>query len=105
MGYTISLNFIGVDNVEQSLKRISDRVKKGGHGIDKEIVERRFAHQFDNLPEALTLVDKAVFYDNKHTMKIVGVYCDRTLNFFNKSIPWVKNVVAKIKKHNESPEQ
>ena len=105
LGYTISLNFIGVDNVEQSLKRIAERVKKGGHGIDKETVQHRFDHQFDNLPEALTLVDKAVFYDNKHTMKIVGVYCDKTLNFFNKNIPWVKNVVAKIKKHNETPEQ
>ena len=42
-GYTVRLFYVGLDTPEESLARIANRVKRGGHNIGTEDVLRRFA--------------------------------------------------------------
>ena len=48
-GYYIRLFYVGLDTVDESLKRIRNRVEKGGHDIPPEDVKRRFGGRFDAL--------------------------------------------------------
>lgn len=65
-GYYISLYYIGLSSAEESLSRIANRVRKGGHDIPKEDVIRRFSKRFDVLRELLPYCDTVSFYDNEN---------------------------------------
>ena len=94
--YQIRLNFILVEDVEVSLKRIEDRVRKGGHGIPEDIVRSRFARQLINMEEALHLTDISVFFDNSDYLKVVGLYTrERPLEFIGKDTPLTRELLAR----------
>ena len=46
-GYTVRLYYVGLDTPEESLARIANRVKRGGHNIGTEDVLRRFAGRWE----------------------------------------------------------
>ncbi|MBI4368123.1 MAG: hypothetical protein HY588_01875 [Candidatus Omnitrophica bacterium] len=48
-GYAIHLFFLWIPNVEISLRRIRERVRRGGHNIPEPVVRRRFHRGIENL--------------------------------------------------------
>lgn len=65
-GYYILLYYVGLNSVEESLVRIENRVKKGGHNIPDSDVKRRFGKRFEDLAAILQYCDEATFYDNEN---------------------------------------
>ena len=65
-GYFVRLYYVALSSAEESLSRIANRVRKGGHDIPEDMVRRRFAKRFDDLARILPLVDEAVFFDNEN---------------------------------------
>lgn len=63
-GFQIRLYYVGVENVDVSLKRVEKRVTKGGHGIDEATIRRRFEAMPTQLKAILPMCDTASFYDN-----------------------------------------
>ena len=55
LGYHVRLFYIGLDSAEESLSRISNRVKRGGHDIPCDDVIRRFAGRWEAVAKVLTL--------------------------------------------------
>ena len=72
--YMIRLYYVGLDTPEESIKRIANRVLKGGHDISDEDVLRRFNKRFDILKQILPYCDEVVFFDNDNGFKEVAVY-------------------------------
>ena len=62
--YYIRLYYVGLDTVAESLLRIENRVKRGGHNIDAEAVTKRFQNRFEDLLTVLPYCNEATFYDN-----------------------------------------
>lgn len=60
-GYTIRLYYVGINTAEEAIKRIDNRVEKGGHDIPDEDVIRRFNERNEALYKILEYVDEAVF--------------------------------------------
>lgn len=73
-GYYIRLYYIGIDSEEESLKRIRNRVEKGGHNIPTEDVHRRFENRFKVLNKVLPYCDEAFFFDNNNGFEEVAKY-------------------------------
>ena len=73
-GYYIRLFYVGIDTVEEALRRIQNRVEKGGHGIPKEDVKRRFGRQIGALAQVLPYCNEAVFFDNRNGFAQVAEY-------------------------------
>ena len=73
-GYGIRLYYIGLDTVEESLKRIENRVAKGGHNIPSKDVQRRFQSRFDDVLRVLPYCDEACFFDNDNGFVEVAEY-------------------------------
>ena len=74
LGYTIRLYYVGLDSLEESLIRIENRVKKGGHGIPRQDVERRYAGRFGALLRVLPYCDQGRFFDNGNGFVEVARY-------------------------------
>ena len=58
--------YVGLNSKEESLQRIENRVRKGGHDIPTEDVIRRFDNRLDALKKAAALCDSVIFYDNEN---------------------------------------
>ena len=73
-GYYIRLYYVGLNSVEESLVRIENRVKKGGHNIPDADVKRRFNKRFEDLTAILQYCDEATFFDNENGFVAVAEY-------------------------------
>ena len=49
IGYTVKVLYIWLESPELALKRVSERVKRGGHNIPVDVVERRYYTGVKNL--------------------------------------------------------
>lgn len=73
-GYLVRLYYIGLDTVEESKQRIANRVARGGHNINTEDIERRFAGRWAVVKSVLPFCDEAAFYDNNNGFVEVAAY-------------------------------
>ena len=74
LGYTVRLYYIGVSSAEESLSRIANRVRKGGHDIPEADIRRRFAERCESLARVLDDCDEVSFFDNENGFAEVGAY-------------------------------
>lgn len=78
-GYTVTLIFFWLNNIELAKERVKTRVREGGHHIPPDVIERRFLRGINNLFDIyLPLVHGDLIFDNsygKHELiaqKILG---------------------------------
>lgn len=89
-GYLVRLYYVGLDSVEECLKRIKNRVEKGGHNIPSADVRRRFAHRFQDVQAVLPYCNTAVFYDNNNGFAAVAEYKNGELRILSGDPPqWI----------------
>jgi len=95
--YYVRLYYVGLDTKEESLLRIANRVKKGGHNIDTEAVNKRFDKRFDDLLTVLPYCNEATFYDNDNGFVTVAKYKNGELQTIGHSQPlWLKELIEKM---------
>lgn len=86
-GYQIRLYYIGLNSAEESIKRIQNRVAKGGHNIPQDVVERRFSSRFEDISRILFYCNEAIFYDNDNGFRVVGEYRNGEILQIGESCP------------------
>ena len=66
-GYTVTLLFFWLNNIELAKERVKTRVKEGGHNIPEDVIERRYLKGIYNLFDIyLPIVDSALIFDNSY---------------------------------------
>ncbi len=78
-GYRVRLFYVGVENVSVALERVHKRMEQGGHGLDDDIICRRFDKMKQNLAAIYPLCDKAVFYDNTTRFRQIAFFKDKIM--------------------------
>ena len=97
-GYYVRLYYIGLDTVQESLQRIENRVRKGGHDIPRRDVESRFAHRFADVEKVLLYCDEARFFDNDNGFELVAEYRNgEILPIGNRRPRWLVELLETIK--------
>lgn len=92
-GYHIRLIYVALCSAEESLLRIENRVRKGGHDIPVEDVKRRFQNRFEDLAKVLPYCDEVHFFDNENGFVFVGEYRDEQLFTVKDYVPdWIKEL-------------
>ena len=67
MGYTVTLLFFWLNNVELAKERVKTRVKEGGHDIPSDVIQRRYFKGIKNLFEIyMEIVNGALIFDNSY---------------------------------------
>ena len=95
LGYHVRLFYIGLDSAEESLSRIANRVKRGGHDIPCDDVIRRFAGRWEAVAKVLPYCDEAEFYDNDNGFVLVAEYRNGELRTVGNRHPrWLAELIA-----------
>lgn len=64
LGYRVRMFYIGIDSPLRAQKRIVHREELGGHGIEEEVVVRRYFESLANLSRATRMCDEVIVLDN-----------------------------------------
>ena len=89
LGYYVRLYYIGLDTVTESLARIENRVRRGGHSIAEDKVAQRFATRWEALAKVLPYCDEAEFYDNNNGFIKVAEYSNGEIRTFGNAPRWI----------------
>src|SRR3989339_923951 len=85
--YEVILLYFWLSSVELAIDRIAERVKKGGHNIGDEIVERRYYRGLKNLFEIfMPIVNQWALIDNSFIDAVVvaEMYEQRQIKIYDK---------------------
>lgn len=94
-GYRVRMYYIGLDSAAESIARIANRVRRGGHDIPTSDVERRFAGRWEAVAKVLPYCDEAEFYDNDNGFQLVAEYRNGELRTVGNVFPaWLKELRA-----------
>lgn len=76
LGYKIHITYLWLSNPNQAIKRVAQRVKQGGHQVEKSTIIRRYHLGIKNLVHHyLDLADSALIVDNsskEHLRKVIA---------------------------------
>ena len=78
-GFVIILLYVCLESAELAYERVLRRVQKGGHGVPKDVVEKRFKrslHNFKTIKDS-GLIDTVYIYDNSTAFQLVAVESKR----------------------------
>lgn len=99
LGYSVRLYYVGLNTAAESLERIANRVRRGGHDIDSGDVIRRFAGRWEAVKKVLPYCDTAEFYDNDNGFALVAEYRNGELLLVGAQRPaWVVELQAYLNK-------
>ena len=99
-GYFIRLFYVGLDNPEECLLRIENRVKHGGHNIPEHDVLRRFAGRWEAVAKIFPYCDEAHFFDNNNGFVEVAEYINGELILKGNNHPgWVIELSEYLSNH------
>ena len=102
-GYKVHLFYVGVNSPEIAKERIAERVKKGGHDIPSETVEKRYYESIESLKIILPKVDLAEIYDNSKFYTLAIVKSEGVIKPQIKDLPkWLKNINKELNKSKEN---
>lgn len=97
LGYRVRLFYIGLNTCEESLKRIKNRVEKGGHDIPAQTVVNRFSKRFEPLRKILPLCDEAYLFDNENGFSEVARYKNGEMVLVCQNKPqWLSELMKKL---------
>ena len=68
LGYKVHLIFFALENEEQAIQRVAQRVSNGGHNISETDIRRRFKRGIANLLHLyMPICDSVLVYNNEMT--------------------------------------
>jgi len=97
-GYAVELRYVALASADLHVMRVEQRVLKGGHGIPRDAIVRRYAQSLENLSKAMELADHVLVIDNSGTEKRLlmrtelGAVLERDLF----PPPWFQDLVPAI---------
>ena len=94
LGCHIRIFYVGLDTLSESLVRIDNQVKRGGHNIPKDDVERRFSGRWEAVAKVLPYCDEA----NDNGFVKVAEYCNGELRTNGNHLPnWLSELQNYLK--------
>ncbi|MDO9297209.1 zeta toxin family protein [Bradyrhizobium sp.] len=69
-GYRVGLMFVVLSNVGLNVRRVHERVSRGGHSIPDDVIRRRYARGFANFPKAIRIAHETVVFENSGSVPV-----------------------------------
>lgn len=92
-GYELQLFYVGLNSSDIAKERVKNRVEKGGHNIENDVIEKRYYESLKNLKKIISKFDKVYLYDNSIKYKNIFLFSDNTILFKDKNIIWSKEAI------------
>lgn len=88
-GYRVNLLYFWLSSPELAMRRVAERVSKGGHDIPEEIIRRRYTAGINNLFKLfMPVVDYWAIFDNSQAdrLKIASGRLDKPADIKNREL-------------------
>ena len=96
-GYYVVLNYIDVASLDIAKARVRKRVEKGGHGIDEQVMEKRYEDMHKTLIPLISRCDEVYFYDNTESFCQVAMLVGGALVDCAPNPPdWLREILSKL---------
>ena len=95
-GYELQLFYVGLNSSDIAKERVKNRVEKGGHNIEDNVIEKRYYESLENLKKIILKFDKVYLYDNSKKYKNISSFSDNTILFKDKNITWSREAIEMI---------
>ena len=92
-GYELQLFYVGLNSSDIAKERVQNRVEKGGHNIENDVIEKRYYESLKNLKKIISKFDKVYLYDNSIKYKNIFLFSDNTILFKDKNITWSREAI------------
>jgi predicted ABC-type ATPase len=79
---TLRFVYVCLSTPEQNIRRVQNRVSKGGHDVPEDDIRRRYSRSAAHVPECIRIADDAALYDNS------GFEATLVLEAHNGAITW-----------------
>ena len=96
-GYYIKTWCVGLESVELHQQRVATRVRRGGHYIADDLIEKRYQNIVSQLIQAYTFTNKLTFIDNSVNFVQVA-WLEHEQSTLMQNVFWVKNMLKQLKK-------
>lgn len=88
--FSVELLYVGVASPQTAINRVQQRLKKGGHGVPREMILKRFDQSLKHLPEIARIVDSVKIYTNDHHFQLIYARQDENTLLDNlNTAPWL----------------
>lgn len=92
-GYELQLFYVGLNSSDIAKERVKNRVEKGGHNIENDVIEKRYYESLKNLKKIISKFDKVYLYDNSIKYKNIFLFSDNTILFKDKNTTWSREAI------------
>jgi predicted ABC-type ATPase len=93
-GWQVNLIYVGVSDVQINIKRVAQRVARGGHNVPQQDVRRRYTRSLANLATAIQKADHTIIYDNSTSagyQPVLTIEAGRVTKFVDELPEWIKS--------------
>ncbi len=96
-GFELVLRSVALDDPDENVARVADRVARGGHHIPEAVIRRRYVESLMNLPRAIAFCDKVIVRDNSGARAVTHLVIENDqIERRTESPPqWILNVEAR----------
>lgn len=98
-GFQVQLRYVGLNSADVNVERVANRVAKGGHHIDEDVIRRRYTESQENLVKAVAICDKTLIRDNSGAAPVtyLKIENNQLTRLSDKEAPsWIKTIEAKV---------
>ena len=98
-GFQVQLRYVGLNSADVNVERVANRVAKGGHHIDEDVIRRRYTESQENLVKAVAICDKTLIRDNSGATPVtyLKIENNQITHLTDKESPnWIKAIETKI---------
>jgi predicted ABC-type ATPase len=97
--WNVGLIYVGVENPEIAIQRVSQRYAAGGHNVPAVDIARRFERSLANLPIFLQIAERAIVFDNSGQSAIRVLEVKNRVPQFVASDPptWIRPILRTLK--------
>jgi predicted ABC-type ATPase len=93
--FFVRLVYICLNNPEQCIRRVQERVAQGGHDVPNADVRRRYSRSLSNLKQLVNVANEALIYDNSgpEPMLILEIRSGHVVGKSGDLPRWVHNLL------------
>ena len=92
-GFSTHLIYVGLNSAELAVERVKSRVAKGGHGVDRDLIFKRYTRSIKNLSKLIREFDEVTLYDNSEIFRIVYSRDQNIIRHSDNNFEWAKEAI------------
>ena len=95
-GFIVHLVYVGLESADLAVQRVEKRVREGGHGVEEEVIRRRYEASLAMLKKVLPMCEYVDIYDNTEKYKLVATCDEGNWTIYRNGCGWFQRALQDV---------